>query len=312
MNASEGPRLCAALPTRNRRDLAVQALESVLPQLRDGDELIVVVSASEDDTHARISELLALRRPTARVIVDDVGGISRARNLILAEAEAPAVCFFDDDELVAPDWIEKLRMAWRQAEADVAVIGGPIRPLWETGRPSWMRDDILYVLSVQDLGASARTLDQTPHVGYVWGGNLSVRRVAALEVGGFDERRGLGPSAPFGRGEEEHLQRCLAARGWRVRYEPSVVVTHRLPGRRTTLRYFRRAFREAAHASAHQGMSRRLASFRLGVSLSRLTAALMLVKRDDVARASLHVSYAWALLTCPRAELPAATRRSER
>jgi GT2 family glycosyltransferase len=311
VNASEGPRLCVGLPTRNRRDLAVQALEAVLPQLRDGDELIVVASASEDDTHARISELLALRRPGARVIADGIGGISRARNLILEEAEAPIVCFFDDDELVAPDWIESLRTAWSHARADVAVIGGPIRPHWETGRPSWMRDDILYVLSVQDLGAPARLLDQVPLVGYVWGGNMSVRRAAALEVGGFDEQRGLGPSAPFGRGEEEHLQRCLAARGWHVRYEPSVVVTHRLPGRRTTLRYFRRAFREAARASAHQGTSRRLASFRLGASLSRLAAALVLFDRDDAARATLHVAHAWTLLTSPRSGVAAAPGRSE-
>jgi glucosyl-dolichyl phosphate glucuronosyltransferase len=311
VNAPEGPRLCVALATRNRCDLAVDALESVLPQLQDGDELVVVDSASEDDTRARITELLTKRHRPARIIVDEVGGVSRARNLILANAEAPIVCFLDDDELVAPDWIESLRTAWHRAEADVAVIGGPIRPHWETRRPSWIRDDLLYVLSVLDLGAARRKLDQAPRIGYVWGGNMSVRRQAALEVGGFDELRGLRPAAPLARGEEEDLQRRMAARGWAVWYEPSAIVTHRLPARRTTPRYFRRAFREAARAAKHQGMPRRLASLRLAVSLSRLAAALLLLKRDEVARASLHVAYAWTLVTSPRAGLPAALRRSE-
>jgi len=311
MNAPKGPRLCIALATRNRCDLAAQALESVLPQLQDGDELLVVDSASEDDTHAKITELLARRRYSARIIVDPVGGVSRARNLALAQAEAPIVCFFDDDEVVDPNWVESLRAAWLHAPADVAVIGGPIRPRWETRRPSWLRDDILYVLSLLDLGAAPRKLDQAPRVGYVWGGNISVRRQAVLEVGGFDERRGLRPSAPLGRGEEEHLQRCVAAHGWQVWYEPSAIVHHQLPARRTTLQYFRRAFREAARAAARQGMPRRLASIRLAVSLSRFATALVLLKRDDVARASFHVAYAWTLLTSPRDRRPAAPRRSE-
>ena len=311
VDAPERPRLCIALATRNRCDLAVQALESVFPQLEDGDELVVVASACEDDTYARLTELLALRRHSARIVDDPIGGVSRARNLALAHAEAPIVCFFDDDELVDPNWIESLRTAWLHAEADVAVIGGPIRPRWETRRPSWLRDDILYVLSLLDLGPAPQQLDQSPHSGYIWGGNMSVRRQAALEVGGFDELRGVRPSAPLGRGEEEHIQRRMAARGWQIWYEPSAIVHHQLPARRTTLQYFRQTFREAARGAARQGATRRRASIRLAVSLSRFAAALVLVKRDDVARASLQVAYAWTLLTTPRARRTGPPRPSE-
>ncbi len=307
----EGPRLCIALGTHNRCDLAVQALESVIPQLQDGDELIVVASACDDDTYARLTELLARRQQAARVVDDPVGGISRARNLALAHAEAPIVCFFDDDELVDPNWIESLRTAWLHATADVAVIGGPIRPRWETRRPSWLREDILYVLGLLDLGALPQKLDQSPRIGYIWGGNMSVRRQAALEVGGFDELRGLRPSALLERGEEEEIQRRMAARNWQIWYEPSAIVDHQLSAKRTTLQYFRRASREAARGAARQGAPRRRAGIRLAVSLSRFTAALVLVKPDDVARSSLHVAYAWTLLTAPRARRPASPRRSE-
>ena len=203
--------------------------------------MVVVASACADETYARLTALLALRRHSARIVDDPIGGVSRARNLALAHAEAPIVCFFDDDELVDPNWIESLRTAWLHAQADVAVIGGPIRPRWETRRPSWLRDDILYVLSLLDLGPAAQQLDQSPHIGYIWGGNMSVRRQAALEVGGFDELRGVRPSAPLGRGEEEHIQRRMAARSWQIWYEPSAIVHHQLPATRTTLQYFRRA-----------------------------------------------------------------------
>ena len=311
MNATAGPRLCIALPTRNRCELATQALESVLPQLQDGDELVVVDSASDDGTGARIGELLAGREHAARVIFEPLGGVSRARNLALADTDAPIVCFFDDDELVDSHWVENLRAAWRGAPADVAVIGGPIRPQWDTRRPNWLRDDMLYVLSLLDLGPDRLELDQEPRVGYVWGGNMTVRRAAALSVGGFDELLGVSPAAPLGRGEEEDFQRRLASSGWQVWYEPSTVVHHQLPTARTTPQYFRRAFREAARGAANRGMSRRIASVRLASSLARLAAALLRLRRDEVTRTSFGVAYAWTLLTSRRVRWNTLQRSSE-
>src|SRR4051794_20810224 len=56
-------------------------------------------------------------------------GLSRARNRALHWAgDADVLAFVDDDAVVEPDWFSALRGRWDEAPADVACIGGPIRP----------------------------------------------------------------------------------------------------------------------------------------------------------------------------------------
>ena len=156
---------------------------------------------------------LAANVAGARAITEPDGGISAARNRALREAARPVVCFVDDDVRVQPGWLDALRRAWSESAEDVACIGGPLLPEWQAPRPPWLADYLLYVVSVLDLGGERRRLDQAPRVGYVWGGNFSVRVEPALALGGFDPARGVRPADPLDRGEEEDLQRRYARHG---------------------------------------------------------------------------------------------------
>jgi glycosyltransferase involved in cell wall biosynthesis len=67
------------------------------------------------------------RLPAARYVVEPRLGIPVARNRALDEAlacGADALCFIDDDETPASDWLVRLVEAWRQSGAN--LVGGPV------------------------------------------------------------------------------------------------------------------------------------------------------------------------------------------
>jgi glucosyl-dolichyl phosphate glucuronosyltransferase len=292
-------RLAVSVPTRNRREKVVSALGPIVAQLRDGDELLVVDDGSTDGTQDAVASWLRERFPAGRVVSQPGGGVSAARNAALRETTASIVCFVDDDIRPDPGWLEQMRKTWESCSERTAAIGGPIQGEWPDERPPWLTDHLLYVLALLDLGDERALLDQRPGLGYVWGANMSVRREAALEVGGFDAERGSRPVAPFDRGEEEELQRRLASAGWEIVYEPTAGVRHLLPPERLTKQAFRRFFREQGLLEAARGRPRRDGATALAASVARGTA-LTVLRRPQAAVAWFAAVREWAVLTGPR------------
>src|SRR4051794_14894490 len=114
-------------------------------------------------------------------------GLSRARNRALAwaaEAGADMLAFVDDDAVVADGWWEALERRWAEAPADVACIGGPIRPRYDAEPPPWFSDGIAHVLTLLDRGPEILDLD--PDREAVYGANVSFRVEPLRRIGGVD------------------------------------------------------------------------------------------------------------------------------
>jgi glucosyl-dolichyl phosphate glucuronosyltransferase len=289
--------LCVGIATRNRRAEVLNAVDSVAPQLGEGDELIVVDNDSGDGTREAVAARLEGSPFAARVLLEREIGCSAARNRVLRETASPVVAFLDDDGLAAPGWADALRRAWAEVGETTAVIGGPIAPEWGAPRPPWLRDYLLFVLGILDLGEQRRVLDQSPVEGYVWGGNMSVRVDLAVDAGGFDQGLGARPEARFARGEEQDLQRRLADRGYDVVYEPGALAYHCIPAERLSEKHFRVQLQAHASSDAAAHGRRIEALHRLARGSARY--ALAAVAGDAAARtvARLSLSYGWALLT---------------
>src|SRR6266550_1719036 len=292
-------RLTVAVPTRNRRETVLGALEAVVGQLRATDDLIVVDNGSTDGTREAVAASLAERFPTGRMVSEPGGGVSAARNAALREASTEVVFFLDDDIRPAPDWLERMRHAWSTCSPRTASIGGPSQAEWLGERPPWLTDHLLYVLAILDLGDQSHRLDQRPGRGFVWGGNMSLQVKAALEVGGFDPERGSRPGARHERGEEEDTQRRLAEAGWDIWYEPSVVVRHLVARERLTKPFFITFFREQGLIDAARGRPRREGAVALTGALAR-RAAFVVLRRPHATGARFAAARAWAALTGPR------------
>jgi len=101
--------ISAVIPTYNRRDLVVRAIESVLAQTYPVREVIVVDDGSTDGTEGTLCRYIATMAPSSRrvhYIRQEKGGAAMARNRGIAEATGDWVGFLDSDDQWLPDKLE--------------------------------------------------------------------------------------------------------------------------------------------------------------------------------------------------------------
>ena len=90
------PTISVIIPTYNRRQVLLRAIDSVLAQRYPVGEIIVVDDGSTDDTVA------ALADAPVRVISQENAGVSAARNRGITESEGEYVAFLDSDDAWTP------------------------------------------------------------------------------------------------------------------------------------------------------------------------------------------------------------------
>jgi mycofactocin system glycosyltransferase len=206
------------------------------------DASVIVV----DDGSADAGAVAAVcRRHGARLIVATTGGgPAAARNRALLELETELVAFLDSDCRPAPGWIEAL--AGHFDDPLVAAVGARIRPLPATrGRRASVRQRYDIARCALDMGERESDVGPGRRVAYLPTAALLVRR-AALATG-FD------PELRYG--EDVDLVWRLCAAGWRVRYDPAVLVGHAEPDTWAGLlaRRFRYGTSAAPLARRHPG-----------------------------------------------------------
>lgn len=109
-------RVSAVIPTRNRPQLVIRAVNSVIAQTLTDIEIIVVVDGDDGKTAAALE---GVRDPRLRVFVlPENEGASAARNFGVSKATAPWIAFLDDDDEMLP---ERLAMQLRAGEESPAA-----------------------------------------------------------------------------------------------------------------------------------------------------------------------------------------------
>lgn len=192
------------IPVRDRH----LELDRCLAGLGDVPRVIVVDDASADP--AAIGRIAAARG--AEVIRQPVnGGPGTARNAGLRAAATDLVAFLDSDCVPEPGWLEALLPHF--ADPAVGAVAPRIVP-HERGDGWLARYE--GASSTLDMGGRPSGVRPGARVSYVPGAALVVRREAAQA--GFRDGMRVGEDVDF-------VWR-LAARGWRVRYEPRAVMGH--------------------------------------------------------------------------------------
>ena len=215
--------------TLNRLGEIVKAIDSLRAQTVPVHQIVLVI-----DHCPSLGEECRQRWPQLKIVDNrEKQGLSGARNTGLAEADGEVVAFLDDDAIAAPDWVDRLGAAY--ADPNVVGVGGTVRPLWEDGRPSWFPAEFDWVVGCTHSGMPSRT----EPVRNLVGANMSFRREALVEVGGFRHELGRVGTIPAGC-EETDLCIRISER-WpegEIRYDPDAVVDHLVPAARGTAKYF--------------------------------------------------------------------------
>src|SRR5262249_1341779 len=163
-----------------------------------------------------------------------------ARERGLAEAKYTYLGFVDDDNWVAPDWVDT---AYKIISADstLGAVGSVREPACEVPSQPWFNryHSVYAVLTESELAQMQQPLTFLPTAG------LCVRKFAWQELvrNGF---RFLLSGSVGGRpqgGEDTELTLALHLAGWRLRIDPRLRLRHFMPSQRLRWVYLRKLLR---------------------------------------------------------------------
>ncbi len=210
------PTLSVLIVAWNSREELARTLPALLPELGDGDELIVVDNDSADGTPEAALELA----PQARIIRAGGNlGFAAGCNLGAAAASGDLLLILNPDAAPLPGFGEAIRRPWLQErgwvawQALVADAGGT--RINSAGNP-------IHFTGIVWAGGHGRPIDEAPAAGEVAvlsGACLAIPLRTWRQVGGFPEQF-------FLYHEDVDLSLRLRLRGGTLGIEPAAVVDH--------------------------------------------------------------------------------------
>ncbi len=195
------------IPTYRRNDVLVDTIRHVSRLTPAAHEIIVVDQTERHDqaTEALLDHWHA--QGLIRLLRLPAPGVTHAMNAGLIAATGDVVLFLDDDIIPEPGLVEAHRSAHALDKGDL-IAGRVIQP-WQA------------VTSTDDDAQTGFASTQAGPITQFMGGNFSVSRKLAIDLGGFDENF-LRVAYNF---EAEFAHRLLRA-GYRIHFEPKACIRH--------------------------------------------------------------------------------------
>jgi glucosyl-dolichyl phosphate glucuronosyltransferase len=301
-------KISIVIATYNRSPLLAACLRSLANQSYErDDEVVVADNGSTDDTAGVVGEAAARWPVTLRMVYEPRPGKTHALAAALVGYRSDVFAFTDDDVVVAPDWLARIRAVMSSTRAD--VLGGRVLPRFAARVPDWLdlQDGTGFgrmasPLALLDYGKDRQPLGARTALG----ANMAVARRALLECGGFDASLGKMRGTLLS-GEDHRLCERIQAAGGLAIYDPSVVVRHLVPPERLRLGYFLRWFfwSGVTHARFSASPADGPAAFgaprylfrQLGTSLASSAGAALTagwpLAADHATRAMFAAGYLW-------------------
>jgi GT2 family glycosyltransferase len=210
------PTLSVLIVAWNSREELARTLPALLPELGDGDELIVVDNDSSDGTPAAVRELA----PSARIVPAGGNlGFAAGCNAGAGVAKGDLLVILNPDAMPLPGFGEAIRRPWLQGrgwaawQALVADAGGT--RINSAGNP-------IHFTGIVWAGGHGEPIAAAPPAGEVAvlsGACLAIPLPTWREVGGF-------PPQFFLYHEDVDVSLRLRLRGGTLGIEPAAVVDH--------------------------------------------------------------------------------------
>ena len=232
--------ITVVVPTYNRGEslratLAALGAQVVPPGLQW--DILVVDNNSRDHTPKVVEEFARTTRTPVRYCFEARAGKSHALNTSIALVASDFLLFTDDDVLPSLSWVASAARAMARWGAD--GVGGRILLKWLAPPPRWLARSEpaqrnLGLMDFEEPRVLGGVIRGWPAV---WGGNMGFRRTVLESLGGFDPT--LGPVGPkHSMGEDSDIVQRALDKGWRVVYDPSLLVWHTVALGRMHKAYF--------------------------------------------------------------------------
>jgi succinoglycan biosynthesis protein ExoM len=214
-----------------RRPEGLRRLLASLKRIKIPEGLILKIIIVENDSVNRSQEIVndfsAMTYFQISYFLETRQGLSFARNRSVKEAQgSDFYCFVDDDQEVAPDWLEELLKCQSEFKAD--GVWGPNPPVFKRDVPVYIKR--FYSPDIYQYGEVVKKA----HTNCLLLGKECLEKIN----GPFDERLN------FTGGEDSYLTSMISENGYIIRFNPCAIAYEIVPDNRTTLNYvFKRTSR---------------------------------------------------------------------
>jgi glycosyltransferase involved in cell wall biosynthesis len=234
-------------------------------------ELLIIDNASTDGTGAAAAKFIkANLGGRGRVVREEQPGLSFARARAAQEAQGEFICFLDDDNIPAPDFVKNAVQVFRD-HPRAGMIGGKVTPRWECNPTPLALAVAGYALAICDRGKVSFRYEAIT-CGPV-GAGMCIRASLLRELYSdnvFSQITGRKGNA-MGASEDTALVVRVHQAGWEVWYEPCLVITHVIPQRRIQKDYLLRLYdgfgRSDVHVRALHDCKARIKLLRAAIGL---------------------------------------------
>ena len=210
--------------TRDRHNLLLLSVESVLGQVENSCELLIVDNG-DGSLCAREYEILKDER--IKLYHHPVAGLSRARNLGIKKAQGEFVFFLDDDATLGKDCLKNILSIIKEQKA--VVFGGKIVADFWMGRPVWLKNEYESL----DIGNQQKVLNK---IEFLYGSNIIIKKNLFGSIGNFNFKFGLVKTSGILGEEIDWQQRAIKSEITR-KYYPSIEVKHKVLKEKLNLSY---------------------------------------------------------------------------
>lgn len=210
----------------------LECINSLINQDYDNKEIILVMDKN-DELYNMLTRFVPKR---VNIIINNIPGLSEARNLGIKNASGDIVVFIDDDAIADNSYISNLIKNY--SDEKVVGVTGKIFP---KGTPNYP-EELYWIGGFTNKGFP----EERCEVRNGYGCNMSFRRDVFDKVGSFNPNFGRTGKKLVTCEETEFSIRLLTSiPGSKIIYDPSIIVYHKVHEYRQSFRYMiKRAYYE--------------------------------------------------------------------
>jgi glycosyltransferase involved in cell wall biosynthesis len=224
------PDVSIVICTRNRNGRIMSTLDSIFENTYHQFEVIIIDQSANESTWKAVQPFMV----DPRIVYKRTKtcGLSKARNIGLAEAQGEIIAFTDDDCRVSHNWIDSILEEFAN-HPTVSSIFGRIIPgdLPDSSNMdhdfNWSQAERLQQIlpmAKKDELFSQLYKENPNNLGFGHGANMSFKRSTFSKYGKFDEF--LGAGAALGAWEDRDIGHRILLGGGQILYSPNVVIYH--------------------------------------------------------------------------------------
>jgi glycosyltransferase involved in cell wall biosynthesis len=228
-----------------------RAIRAIAAQTLDAQlwELVVVDNASTKPVNV---DKMPWNGGERRQIREERLGLTYGRLAGIRESKGALLVFVDDDNVLAPNYLETANSIFSNNE-NLGVAGGIIEPEWCDAEPESWVSEFISTSFRRNFGGSALVASKGSHGNSIpeyfpYGAGMVARRaaltnwLAQAEHSSLTGRRG----SELTSGEDLDIVLEALRSDWSIGYFPDLKLTHLIPGHRLRVEYLARLYHDSA------------------------------------------------------------------